>query len=72
MDPFYKFFIFRKSKRSEIGANIKYDIRLLLTLLPYKLNIAVNKSRICQCHSLGVEFSKTWKKLRLKTVPPTI
>ena len=42
VDPFCKFFIFRKSIRSEIWTKIKYDIHLSLTLLPYKLNIAVN------------------------------
>ena len=72
MYPFYKFFIFRRSIRSEIGTNIKYDICLLLTLLPYKLNIAVNyvfffnKSSIWQCNSLGVKFSETLKKIKIE------
>ena len=50
MDPFYKFFVFRKSIRSEIGADIKYDIRL----------------RIWQYNSLGIKFSETFKKIRIE------
>ena len=50
MDPFYKFFVFRKSIRSEIGTNIQYDIRL----------------RIWQYNSLGVEFSETFKKTKIE------
>ena len=41
VDPFYNFFIFCKSIRSEKRTNMKYDVSFLLTLLPYKLNIAV-------------------------------
>ena len=70
MDPSRKLFISRRSIRPEIVTNTKYDIRRLLTLLPYKLNIAVNKffnkSRICQCNSLGVECSKTLKKIKIE------
>ena len=48
VDPFYNFFVFRKSIRSEIGTNIQYDIRL----------------RIWQYNSLGVKFSETFKKTK--------